>query len=138
MFFLRIFLPGVLITLGAYSSGSVTTGQVPMMILGFFLQGVGIVLQSLFFFLIILLLIWFFLTLINPSVNNPIVRTVFFLVDPLITPIQRRLPRQRIDISPLLAAGGFLVINLLILPPFLSFAVNLSYGSGALAPLRGF
>lgn len=138
VFFLQIFLPGVLLTLGVFADGRVSTGQVPVMVAGFFLQGVGYVVTSLFYFLIILLLVWFFLTLINPSVNNPIVRTVYFLVDPLITPVQRRLPRHRFDVSPLVVAGGILVINLLLISPLNSYAVKLAYGNGALSALRGF
>lgn len=136
--FLEIFLPGMLTTLGAFSAGSVPGSQVPLMGAGFFLQGASYVVESLLFFLIILLLIWFFLTLINPSVNNPIVRTIYFLVDPLITPIQRRLPRNRFDVSPLVAAGVFLAIILLLLNPLNHFAIGLTTGNGALPFLRGF
>lgn len=136
--FLQIFLPGVLLTFGAFSDGSVAGSKVPVMVAGFFLRGAGYVMESLFFFLIVLLLIWFFLTLINPSVNNPIVRTIYFLVDPLITPIQRRLPRNRFDVSPLVAAGGFLAIILLLLNPLNDFAIQLAYGNGALPLLQGF
>ena len=35
--------------------------------LGYFLLGVGVVLQNLLYFLIILLIIWFVLTLVSPS-----------------------------------------------------------------------
>jgi len=115
VWFLRIFVPGMLGTFGSYSAGDVAFAQVPGIIVGFFLLGLGQVTWSLLSFLILLLLIWFCLTLINPSVNNPIVRVIFMLVDPLITPIQRRLPRQRIDLSPLLAAGVFLLLNVLVI-----------------------
>ncbi|MCH8075716.1 MAG: YggT family protein [SAR324 cluster bacterium] len=130
--FLQIFMPGILWTFGVFSEGGVPGTKVPVMVAGFFLQGVGYVMESLLFFLIVLLLIWFFLTLINPSVNNPIVRAIYFLVDPLISPIQRRLPRQRFDVSPLVAAGGFLAIILLLLNPLDDFARQLTFGNGAL------
>lgn len=136
--FLQIFLPGVLWTFGVFSEGSVPGSKVPVMVAGFFLGGVGYVMESLFFFLIILLLVWFFLTLINPSVNNPIVRAIYFLVDPLITPIQRRLPRARFDVSPLVAAGGFLAIILLLLNPLNDFANQLAHGNSALTMLQRF
>lgn len=139
IWFLEIFLPGVLRSLAAYSDGAVTLSQLPTITTGFFLLGVGVVVRSMFYFFILLLLIWFFLTLISPSVNNPIVRTIYFLVDPLITPIQKRMPRQRFDMSPLLAAGFFLAINLVVLPPLLGFAIELAQGGVAsLAPMRTF
>ena len=138
VWFLEIFLPGVLRSLGSYSEGAVALSQLPTITTGFFLLGVGVVIRSLFYFFILLLLIWFFLTLISPSVNNPIVRTIYFLVDPLITPIQKRLPRQRFDMSPLVAVGIFLAINLIVLPPIFGFAINLTHGGGALAPIRTF
>jgi uncharacterized protein YggT (Ycf19 family) len=78
---------------------------VPVAIAGIFLRGLAIVLYNLLLFMVFALLAWFVLTLVNPSVNNPIVRTVFLLVDPVITPLQKVLPRMRVDLSPLVAAG---------------------------------
>jgi len=133
--FLEIFLPGVLRTMGDFSAGALSLGQTPTIVAGFFLLGIAVVARSLLYFLIILLLIWFFLTLINPSINNPIVRTVYILVDPFITPIQRRLPRQKIDLSPLLAAGVFLLLNQLLLGKLIGYAFALTRGHGLLSAL---
>ena len=128
VWFLRILLPGWLTALGGYSTGLIGAGDLPGRFGGYFLLGAGVVAKNLLFFLMVLLLIWFFMTLITPSVNNPIVRTVFFLVDPFITPIQRRLPRQRIDLSPLIAAGIFFLINMLLIDPLVRYAISLSMG----------
>lgn len=136
--FLKIFVPGILRTLGSYSAGDVAFAQVPGILVGFFLLGLGQITWSLLSFLILLLLIWFCLTLINPSPNNPIVRVIFMLVDPLITPIQRRLPRQRIDLSPLLAAGVFLLLNVLVVSQVVHFAAGLTQGGGVATLLRTF
>ena len=127
VWFLKVFLPGVLITLSGFSADTVALGAVPMRVVGFFLLGAGIVLQNFFFFLMLLLLIWFFLTLVSPSVTNPIVRTVFVLVDPFITPIQKRLPRSRFDFSPLVAAGIFLLLNIFIVKELIAFSSGLSH-----------
>ena len=127
VWFLKVFLPGVLITLGGFSADTVALGAVPMRVVGFFLLGAGIVLQNFFFFLMMLLLIWFFLTLVSPSVSNPIVRIVYVLVDPFITPIQRYLPRSRFDFSPLVAAGIFLLLNIFIVRELIAFAAGLSH-----------
>jgi YggT family protein len=136
VWFLKIFVPGVLRMLGDYSGGRLIFSQLPGITVGYFLLATGVVVQSLLFFLILLLLIWFFLTLINPSVNNPIVRVIFTLVDPFITPIQRRLPRRRVDLSPLLAAGIFLLVIFLLITPVVRFAVGLTQGGGIAGPLR--
>jgi len=122
IWFLQVFVPGVLRTVGGVFGGQVGLVGFPVHVVGYFLLGLGIVLQNLFFFLILLLLIWFFLTLINPSLNNPIVRTIAMLVDPFITPFQRRLPRMRVDVSPLLAAGVFLLLNVFVVSQLIGFS----------------
>jgi YggT family protein len=138
VWFLKIFVPGTLRSLARFSAGQLGMADLPLVVLGLFLVGLGVVVQSLLFFLMLLLLIWFFLTLINPSVNNPIVRTLFVLVDPFITPIQRRLPRQRIDLSPLIAAAIFLLLNLLVVAPLVRSAMGLAGSGHFAAPLRTF
>ena len=129
VWFLKVFLPGTLTTLGGFFADAVAMEDVPMRVLGYFLLGAGIVAQNLIFFLMLLLLIWFFLTLISPSVSNPIVRTVYVLVDPFITPIQRRLPRSRIDFSPLIAAAIFLLLNIFVVAEILTLSVGLTHYS---------
>lgn len=131
VWFLKIFLPGTLTTLGGFFGDSIAMEAVPMRVLGYFLLGAGIVVQNLLFFLMLLLLIWFFLTLLSPSVSNPIVRTVYILVDPLITPIQRRLPRTRIDFSPLVAAGIFLLLNIFLVVEIISWSAGLTQYSSS-------
>ncbi|MEE8554991.1 MAG: YggT family protein, partial [bacterium] len=105
-------------------------------VLGYFFLGLGIVLQNFLFFLMILLLVWFFLTLVSPSVNNPIVRTIYFLVDPFITPVQRRLPRMRVDVSPLIVAGIFFAISIFGVASLIAYASGLT-AYGVLMPLSG-
>jgi YggT family protein len=139
VWFLKIFLPGTLRSLARVSAGTLGLFDLPLVVAGYFLLGLGVVTQSLLFFLMLLLVIWFFLTLINPSLNNPIVRTLFVLVDPFITPIQRRLPRQRVDLSPLLAAGLFLLVSLFVVSPLVRLAAGLTLGASPVAaPLRTF
>jgi YggT family protein len=103
--FLVEFLPGIIRVAGAFFAGAIPPEGVPVAIAGIFLRGLAIVLYNLLLFMVFALLAWFVLTLVNPSVNNPIVRTVFLLVDPVITPLQKVLPRMRVDLSPLVAAG---------------------------------
>ena len=134
VWFLKVFLPGTLITLGGFFADSIAMEAVPMRVLGYFLLGAGIVMQNFLFFLMLLLLIWFFLTLISPSVSNPLVRTIYILVDPIITPIQRRLPRTKMDFSPLVAAGIFLLLNIFVVTEVISLSAGLTHYALSAAP----
>jgi YggT family protein len=126
VWFCKIFVPGTLRAVARNLAGTLSAGALPGVVLGYFLLGLGVVVQSLVYFLIVLLLVWFFLTLINPSVNNPIVRMLYMLVDPFITPIQRRLPRTRTDFSPLVAAAILLALNLLLVSPLVQMAAGMA------------
>lgn len=126
VWFLKVFLPGTLTTLGGFFAETIAMEVVPMRVLGYFLLGAGIVVQNFFFFLMLLMLIWFFMTLISPSVSNPIVRTIYILVDPFITPIQKRLPRTKMDFSPLLAAAAFLLLNVFVVKEVIALSVGLT------------
>jgi YggT family protein len=121
------FVPGVFSTLAAVAGGRIGPEGIPAPVAGFFLKGVAVVLQSLCTFLMFVLVIWFVLTLVNPSVHNPIVRTLYFLVDPVISPLQRILPRMRVDLSPLIAAGVLAAINWVLVERLLQFAVALTF-----------
>ncbi|MDH4249299.1 MAG: YggT family protein [Deltaproteobacteria bacterium] len=133
VWFFRVLLPGTLFTLGLFLSGKVGVEGLVTRLLGYGLLALGVVAQNLVLFLILLLLIWFFLTLVNPSLNNPIVRTLYILVDPLITPVQSRLPRMRVDVSPLVVAGVCYAINLFLVSALLEFGFELT--QGGLRPL---
>jgi len=123
--FLIEFLPGSIRTLGAFFAGQLPPEGVPVPIAGFFLRGVAVVLYNVLFFLVLALVVWFVLTLVNPSVNNPIVRTVYFLVDPIITPLQKRLPRSRIDFSPIIAAVALFAINWFLVGALMGISVEM-------------
>ncbi len=109
--FLIEFAPGVIRVAGAFFAGLLPPEGVPVPVAGYFLRGVAVVIYNVLYFMVLALVVWFVLTLVNPSVNNPVVRTVFFLVDPIITPLQKRLPRGRVDFSPLIAAAVFFAVN---------------------------
>lgn len=135
VWFLKIFVPGTLLATGALLSGRSGLGDYPVHVFGYLVLAFAVVLQNFLYFLVILLLVWFVLTLVSPSVNNPIVRTVYFLVDPFITPLQRRLPRMRIDLSPLIAAGVFVLFNIFVARALIGYALTLTrYGTNPLRP----
>lgn len=127
IWFLQIFLPGAVRSASSLAAARIGTAELGVQVLGYLILGAGEVLRNFLFFLIFLLLIWFFLTLVSPSVNNPILRTVYFLVDPFITPAQKRLPRMRIDLSPLLVAGIVFAISLFAIAPLIGFAWELAH-----------
>lgn len=100
--------------------------RVLVQIAGHGLQGVGIVAYSIVWFGIMILAIWFFLTLVSPSTNNPIVRVVYMLADPLITPIQRYLPRMQVDLSPLVGILIFYLLSRYLVSPVVFYGATLS------------
>jgi len=108
--FLIEFLPGTIRVAGAFFGGGIPVEGVPVAVAGFFLRGLAVVLYNLLFFIVLALVVWFVLTLVNPAVNNPIVRVVYMLVDPVITPLQRLLPRTKMDFSPLIAAAALYLV----------------------------
>ena len=127
VWFAKIFIPGSLISLGYYSVDKLSVSDLSFRVIGFFIQGIGVVLQNFLTFLLLLLIIWFFMTMISPSINNPIVRTVYFLVDPFITPLQKRLPRTRIDFSPLVASLIVFGINFVLVSSLIQFSLELTH-----------
>ena len=88
----------------------------------------GVVLQSggLLFFCIFVLIAWFVLTLVNPSLSNPLVRIIHVLADPLITPVQSYLPRTSTDWSPLVSVLLFYLISSSIISPIGFYGSTLS------------
>ena len=136
IWFLKIFLPGTLQSMSDFFAERADAVSFGVQVLGYFFLALGIVLQNFLFFLMMLLVVWFFLTLVSPSVNNPIVRTIYFLVDPFITPVQRRLPRMRVDVSPLIVAGIFFAISIFGVASLIAYASGLT-AYGVLMPLSG-
>jgi YggT family protein len=120
------FVPGVLSTFAAFAGGKVGAEGLLAPLAGFFLRGLAVVLYNFCYFLIMCLVVWFVLTLVSPSIHNPVVRGVFFLVDPIISPIQRVLPRMRVDLSPLIAAGLLLLINTFVVGALMRYSVSLT------------
>lgn len=109
--FLQNVIPIWIRSLGGYALDQLTEtalGNNLLFTAGF---GAAIVLYQLIWFVFILSVIWFILTLVNPPMNNPIVRTIMLLLDPLLTPLQRLLPRAKIDLSPIVLAISALVIS---------------------------
>lgn len=129
--FLQVVLPAEILSINLFLQGlSDFTGFISQSG-GHLLQGTSIVLQSMLYFCIIILVAWFLIGLVSPSLNNPLVRIVHVLADPLITPLQRYLPRTRIDWSPLVGIFLFYLLNSKIIIPigfygsFLSFPVKI-------------
>jgi uncharacterized protein YggT (Ycf19 family) len=136
IWFLKVFAPGSVRSLSAFAGERLGLMPLGIQVVGHFLLGMGLVVQNFLYFLIILLLLWFFLTLVSPSAGNPIVRTIYFLVDPFITPVQRRLPRTRIDLSPLVVATAFFLISAFAVTALLGYASDLANFTAYADPTR--
>lgn len=110
----EISLPGIIRSLGAMTIGGMVLGDGTMNIILYIIYGALYVTASIIWFIFLLSVLWFIFTLVNPPLNNPIVRTIWYLVDPLLTPIQRRLPRSRFDFSPIVLAVLALLFRSLV------------------------
>ena len=102
--FMEIFAPGLIRSLGASSLGQLSFGDGFLNSFFYFAIASLSILQNIIWFIFLMAVVWFVLTLVNPSLNNPIVQSVMLIVDPLITPLQKILPRAKIDLSPLVLA----------------------------------
>ena len=125
--FAQIVLPAEIRSLNLLFQGQTDFADVVLQSGGHLLQGITIVLQSLLFFFMFVLIIWFVLTLVNPSLSNPLVRIIHVLADPLITPLQRYLPRTRIDLSPLVGILLYYLISSTIISPISYYGSTLSF-----------
>ncbi len=125
--FAQALLPATLKSVGLLAEGQAGSSQFLTQMGGHVLQSSGVVLQSLLFFLMLIMVVWFFLTLVNPALNNPFVRVIHVLADPMITPIQRYLPRARVDLSPLVALLLFFLANRFVVAPLATFGNGLSF-----------
>jgi len=121
------FVPGVLSTFSSLAGGRIGVDGLFAPLAGFFLRGIAVVVYNFCYFLILCLVVWFVLTLVSPSVHNPVVRSVYFLVDPIITPVQRLLPRMRFDLSPLIAAAVLLLVNTFLVGGLMRYATSLIF-----------
>lgn len=125
--FAQIILPAEIRSLNLLFHGQIDAQGFLLQSGGHLLQGTSIVVQSLLFFCIFVLIAWFVLTLVNPSLSNPLVRIIHVLADPLITPLQRYLPRTRIDWSPLVGMLLFYLISSTIISPVGYYGSTLSF-----------
>ena len=125
--FAQIVIPAEIRTLSLFFQGKIDAAGILLQSGGHILQGTSIVVQSLLFFCIFVLLAWFVLGLVNPSLNNPLVRIIHVLADPLITPLQRYLPRTRTDWSPLVGVLLFYLLSSTIISPIGFYGSTLSF-----------
>ena len=125
--FAQVVLPAEIRSLNLFFQGQIDVAVLLLQSGGHLLQAISIVVQSLLFFCIFVLFAWFVLTLVNPSLSNPLVRIIHVLADPLISPLQRYLPRTRIDLSPLVGVMLFYLISSNIINPIGFYGSTLSH-----------
>ena len=100
----EITAPGVIRSLGATVGGTIGVEIALKNIVFYLVYGGLYIISNIIGFVFFLSVVWFVFTLVNPPLNNPIIRSIMFLIDPFITPLQRVLPRAKIDLSPLVLA----------------------------------
>ena len=104
VFFGEIVVPGLIRSFGAifFDETELVVGMINAIY--YVALGTFSILNSVIWFVFLLSIIWFILTLVNPPLNNPIVSSVMYLIEPLLTPLQRLLPRAKIDLAPIALA----------------------------------
>jgi len=125
--FLQVVLPAEILSINLFLHGLSDFSGLISQSGGHFLQAASIVIQSMLYFCIIVLIAWFLIGLVTPSLNNPLVRIVHVLADPLITPLQRYLPRTRIDWSPLVGILLFYLLNSTVISYIGFYGSSLSF-----------
>lgn len=100
----EVTVPGIIRTFGATVGGSIGFTSALQNSIYYLLYGGLYIVSNIIGFIFFLAVVWFVFTLVNPPLNNPIIRSIMFLIDPFLTPLQRVLPRARIDLSPLVLA----------------------------------
>lgn len=111
----EIAIPGIIRSLGAASSGQVDMGSGFINALNYLAIGGLSIGHQITNFIMILAIIWFVMSIISAPINNPFTQTIYYLIDPLISPLQRLLPRMQYDLSPLvLAAVAFFISKNLV------------------------
>jgi len=125
--FVQVVIPAEILSLNLLLSEVTDLGSFISQSGGHILQGLSIVMQSMLYFCIFILIAWFVLGLVNPALNNPIVRVIHFLVDPIISPLQRYLPRTSIDWSPVVGALLFYLLSSVIVSPIGFYGSTLSF-----------
>ena len=116
--FLEVFLPGTLRSLGAAGLAGMAPEKALVNVGLYAAIGALLVLRSLMFFLVLLAVLYFVFTLVAPPMTNPIVRSVTWMIDPFLRPLQRLLPRANLDLSPIVLGLG-LYIAMTALSPLL-------------------
>ena len=125
--FAQVVIPAEILSLNLLLNGVTDFGSFISQSGGHLLQGTSIVLQSMLFFCIFVLIAWFVLGLLNPALNNPIVRVIHFIADPIISPLQRYLPRTSIDWSPVVGVLLFYFLSSVIVSPIGFYGRTLSF-----------
>lgn len=102
--FAEISLPGVIRSIGGVVLDHFDMTAGAKNVVFYLLFGALYITSSIIWFIFLLSVLWFVFSIVNPPMNNIFVRAIWYLIDPLLTPIQRYLPRTRIDLSPVVLA----------------------------------
>ena len=104
VYYCEVAVPGVFYTVGTGLTGSFELHTALFDIFLYLTIALVSVSSRISGFILILAIIWFVMTMVNSPLNSPFTRTIMYLIDPLIKPLQRFLPRAKIDLSPIVLA----------------------------------
>lgn len=100
-----------------------------MFVIGYFLQALAGVLDILLTLAMIVIIARAVLSWVSPDPNNPIVRIIIQLSEPLLFPIRRHVPYLgSIDLSPILALLALMFLENFLVPSIQRIAIPLIQG----------
>ncbi|MDT8446792.1 MAG: YggT family protein [bacterium] len=122
----EVFLPGLVRSVGAMLVAGLPPETAALNIGVYALLAGLMVLRSIMFFLGLLCVLYFIFGVVAPSLGNPIVRSVTFMIDPFLRPLQRLLPRASVDLSPVVLGLGLYIGMTAMMPLFVTLQRQLS------------
>ena len=98
-----------------------------MYIIGYFLQALASVLHVLFMMATIVVIARAVLSWVSPDPNNPIVRIIYQLSEPVLYPVRRRVPYiGGMDVSPILVLLAVMFLDNFLVPSLQRLAMQLT------------
>ena len=87
-----------------------------MFVAGHFLEAVAFLLNYLLWAYMWIIIVRALISWVNPDPWNPIVQFLHKVTDPVLRPIQRRLPMTGIDVSPVVVILAILFLQRFLVP----------------------
>ena len=97
-----------------------------MFILGYFLQALAMLVHYVLMFALFVVIARAVLSWVSPDPNNPIVRAIIQMSEPLLYPVRRFIPNfGGVDLSPMLVIFAALFLDGFLVPSLQRIAASL-------------